>query len=503
MRRSLAVFAIFCVLQGCQQIEGIWKNPKTFSLESRSCSLSAESQDYLLNLECDKEWTAELAGGTWATVSGVSSNGSKGLVTIHVDANGTEQAREDTLTVCSGFLEERFYLRQQDVTTIISRTHLTVDDKRGDSFSIHAGGFWSIGLPDAPDWLGISSTQGRGDADITVRAKEKNLNSGERNTVMRVTVNDDLFLVTVTQKQTDAILADRAKVELGNKAQTFTIDLQSNVGYSVKVDCPWISIVESKALDSSSVTFSAQANTEETPRDGSIIFSGGTVSETVFVSQAGKDVLVLGTPGSSDPGKLEIPFNGGSRAIELRSNVEYDIIMPQVPWIRLQSMSDRKAVMRVDAIGIVVSANVSEQPREAEIVVKDRNSNLQASVTIRQDGMIMPAFAVQTDIPGFYKGDGTPVLACVPSQTQTASGKDFEFGRYFRVMLPAENRFTQVSELPDGEMAAGDSFGVTVMQDTADGTPARTDAWLMVIRTEGGLTWMYDFNTDLGIIARL
>lgn len=504
MRRFLAAaFTILAVLQGCQQIEGLWKNPKTFNLQRKSDIVTAESQVYALNLECDKEWTAELSVGSWATIKTASANGTKGCVTLHIDANGTEEAREDTLTVTSGFLEQTFILRQQDVSTIISNTHLTVDDKRGDRLRIFSGGYWIIELPDAPTWLALDKDAGRGDSEIKVTATEKNLNVGERNTVMRVKVNDDVFLVTVTQKQTDAILADRAKIELGNREQTFTVNLQSNVNYYAQVKDSWIRQVESKGLDSGSVTFIAEANPGEEPRNGTIIFAGVTVSETVYVSQAEKDVLILGSSGGKDPELLEIPFSGGTRAIELRSNVEYDIVMPDVSWLRLQSLSDRKAVVRKDAIGIVVSANVSQQPREAAIMVKDRNSSLQASVTIRQAGLVMPEFASMASAEGFYKGDGTPLMVSVPVQSQISSGRDFEFGRYYRLMQPQERKYAQVFGLPDGGLSAGDSFDATLMENVTGQAVPPSDVWLMVLRTEGGLAWLYDFDKDLGIIARL
>ena len=81
---------------------------------------------------------------------------------------------------------------------------------------------------------------------------------------------------TVTQKQKDALTVSASTFELEKEGGTFDITIGYNAEVSVNYDdAPWLSIIETKAMQSKTLTFRAQASPEVGTRVGHIVVSLG------------------------------------------------------------------------------------------------------------------------------------------------------------------------------------------------------------------------------------
>lgn len=244
-----------------------------------------------------------------------------------------------------------------------------------DSFEIESNGDWVI-TNDA-DWLTIDPSEGKGSCSITLTASASDLYD-DRNTVITVKAGDKTETFTVTQKYAEALLVTKNKFDIPQEGGEFTVEVQSNISYDIVIDddCQsWISEVpQSKALNTYTHTFSVESNQDTTKRDGSIeIIGSNGKTETINIYQAQKDELVL------SKSEETVPAKGGEVRVQLRSNVDYEVIVPEdVDWVE-QLQSDK-----ADELVFNVKPNSETSTREAEITVKDKNSDLSQIFTIIQ-----------------------------------------------------------------------------------------------------------------------
>ena len=248
-------------------------------------------------------------------------------------------------------------------------------DGGDDSFEIESNGDWVI-TNDA-DWLTIEPSEGKGSCSITLTASASDLYD-DRNTVVTVKAGDKTETFTVTQKYVEALLVTKNKFDIPQEGGEFTVEVQSNISYGIVIDkdCQsWISEVpSSKALNTYTHTFLVESNSNTTKRDGSIEIIGSSgKTEAVNIYQAQKDELVL------SKSEETVPAKGGEVRVQLRSNVDYEVIVPEdVDWVE-QIHSDK-----ADELIFNVKPNDKTEEREVGITVKDKNSDLSQTFTIKQ-----------------------------------------------------------------------------------------------------------------------
>lgn len=244
-----------------------------------------------------------------------------------------------------------------------------------DSFEIESNGDWVIS--NDADWLTIEPSEGKGSCSITLTAAASDLYD-DRNTVITVYAGENVETFTVTQKYAEALLVTKNKFDIPQEGGEFTVEVQSNISYNIVIDedCQsWISEVpQSKALNTYTHTFSVESNQDTSKRGGSIeIIGGNGKTETVNIYQAQKDELVL------SKSEETVPAKGGEVRVQLRSNVDYEVIVQEdVDWVE-QLQSDK-----ADELVFNVMPNSETSTREAEITVKDKNSDLSQIFTIIQ-----------------------------------------------------------------------------------------------------------------------
>ena len=244
-----------------------------------------------------------------------------------------------------------------------------------DYFDIESNTNWTIS--NSSDWLTIEPTEGNGNASITLTASASDVYD-DRNTVITVKAGDKTETFTVTQKYAEALLVTKNKFDIPQEGGDFTIEIQSNISYEIQIDSDsqsWISEApQSKALTAYTHTFSVKSNPNTTKRDGSLeIIGSNGKTETVNIYQAQMDELVL------SKSQETVPAKGGEVRVQLRSNVDYEIIMPEnTDWVE-QIQSDK-----TDELVFNVKPNDKTEDRETVITVKDKNSDLSQTFTIKQ-----------------------------------------------------------------------------------------------------------------------
>ena len=187
--------------------------------------------------------------------------------------------------------------------------------------------------------------------------------------------------ITVSQKQKDAITITADKFEIGKEGGVIEIDIKANVDYNVEIAeyCKsWIRQkpnIDTRGLVTNKLSFEVVPSDEAQKREGQIFIKGETLSETIRIYQAGERVLVL-----SDK-ELPVSCSGGVVSVDVTSNVEYEIVMPNVSWLREVALTK---AMITSTRSFEVDQNDSYDNRSAVIVFKDLVSGKEENVTINQ-----------------------------------------------------------------------------------------------------------------------
>lgn len=221
-----------------------------------------------------------------------------------------------------------------------------------------------------------SGMEGTGTITLTV---DENTAPDERNTHVIIRSEGVSQSITVTQKQKDALTVTSQKVEVPAQEGTAEIEVKANVAYTCEVEegaRSWISVSSSRALTTSKVVLKIAANEELEKRDGKVFIRSQGFSETVTVYQAaGVPTIVL------SQNEYTVGSQGEVIAIQLRSNVEYRMIMPEdAPWLQVvesRAFSDYTHYLQV-------AANDTYGSRSAEVRFVNEAQNKNEVVKILQ-----------------------------------------------------------------------------------------------------------------------
>ena len=150
----------------------------------------------------------------------------------------------------------------------------------------------------------------------------------------------------------------------------------------------------SARLTPNALVATAEANTADNPRTGSLTLSGAGLTETVTVTQTGRAPSI-------QPNAPEYMVNeyGGELAIEVVANRDFDVVIPSdASWLSLKEQEGEYPVL----VTFLVDG-LTKGSRSAKVSLKALDGSVSADVTITQKAS--DAYAPQTKlvVPGDFK----------------------------------------------------------------------------------------------------
>lgn len=240
---------------------------------------------------------------------------------------------------------------------------------------------WSVSVVNtrAESWCSVSPLSGKaGKASLTIRTAA-NETYDERNATITLRAGTDSKNIIVTQKQKDALLVSSSKIEMKKEGGEFTIEVKANVTFSHSIDegIDWISAAtaDTRGLTTTQLKFSVSANTSVHKREASITVTDGTLSERITVYQEGEEPQLTATASQQTFGP-----EGGTLKIEINSNVDYETLLPDASWIT----EDQARNQSTHTLYFTISPNETYDNRQADIVFKDKESELADTVRVMQ-----------------------------------------------------------------------------------------------------------------------
>lgn len=261
--------------------------------------LRADQNEISVTVFSTGDWTAELSDPSWGLVADiVYTNGKNGSAKITLRFNNNAAARENTLIVRSGDLEEKKVFTQSGLEDYFSPGTLQLNGISTGSVSFLANAAWTAQVVEGGDWCVLKTASGSaGNSTLSCVASEEWVDVGSREARVRITMGTQSLDLSVVQGQKDVIfIADGDALAFDFHEQQFTLNTRENVSYSVSVsDESWIHYASTKALNQSTLSFSLSANASPSERSGEIRLvcdSDPSVNAVVALVQAGRDPIL-------------------------------------------------------------------------------------------------------------------------------------------------------------------------------------------------------------------
>jgi len=224
-------------------------------------------------------------------------------------------------------------------------------------------------------WCHVSPTSGnQGTTTITVTCDD-NDTYDERNATVTIKCGNASSSITVTQKQKDALLVTSNKIEIEAAGGEATIEVKANVDYDYAVEesaKSWISIGGTRALTTKNIILNIAENESTSKREGKITISNSDFKEEVTVYQQGAAPSIVLTAK-----EFTVASIGETIKVELMSNTNYTIQMPNVKWITESASSSYTHYFKVEE-------NTTYDSRSAEIIFKNEDNGIEEKVTVNQ-----------------------------------------------------------------------------------------------------------------------
>lgn len=359
------------------------KQKDALILTSNKVELEAEGGDFSIDLQANVEVTYEIESGaqTWLTPVARSRGLTSSFLAFHAEANEEAEARQAVIKLAggNGLTEEvTVYQIGTGPALVLSQSEYIVSSA-GETIQVElrSNTAYEIEMPGV-DWLRENSSRSLStythyfivDPNETYDARSAVIRFIDRENGIEQTV-------TVTQMQRDAIVVAQNVYQIGVEGGALNFAVQANVDFTVSTNADWITQVEARGLTERMLCFEVTPNEGEEMREAVITLESGSVKQTIKVQQFGK---------------MEEPFidlslqeykvgnAGGTFQIDVRTNIEYQVIIPDESWI-IETAYD----------GIThffeVLLNDTYDARTAEIRFVNTEKGIEKTVTVTQEAL--------------------------------------------------------------------------------------------------------------------
>ena len=237
----------------------------------------------------------------------------------------------------------------------------------------------AIGL----DWLRLSETRAMTAYTVYIEV-DPNESYDERNAAITFTSGDKKQIVTITQKQKDALLLSSNKVEVEASGGEVSLEIKSNVDYEIITYASWIEVLpetNTKALEEKEIKLFVKENNGFDQRSTKVYVRSGVLVECVDIYQSGMEpTLILGQK------EFIVGSAGDTINVEIKTNSFFTYEMQfenqdMMWWV----YPDVTRSISSYTYNFIVSPNDTFEPRKAKIIFTNQQNNKKDTLNIFQN----------------------------------------------------------------------------------------------------------------------
>lgn len=221
----------------------------------------------------------------WCIVS-PSAGKKDGIVTLSVLANDTGEYRESNVII--GDDDEYLLIKvmQEADKRIVAAQKSYVISASGGQFSVQvfANTEYDVDLM-GTGWLSETGYKKENSSHTFEVSPNEGYDERKSTIIFRYEADGVEELVEVVQLQKDAIVLGRSDYELPAESGVFSLEIGSNVEYSVRISSDWLTIADTKAFKEEVIEFAYTENPYPYERSATIAFTDGYITRFVDVVQ--------------------------------------------------------------------------------------------------------------------------------------------------------------------------------------------------------------------------
>lgn len=378
-------------LSSCSE-EGYQSRLRELILEDLQFDNGASSQELVFRHEDLSAYECE-SSEEWCKVS-IDAPSRKMMVSV--TANDTYDPRTAVITIAdkNDATKRSFSVSQKRNTGLfIGETDFQVPMEGGSvTVNLESNVNYEVVIPGDCDWLSLATddakSRGLEESSFTLLVNA-NKSYYNRSAIVKV-VNTDEGLsgsVSVSQSFDTVFTVDSTDFEIPMDGGTFTVNVESNVSYEVKLPegCDWITpSIKKKDPDfkteATEIVFTVKENTGYDARDAiiTLVNENANIATPLTVHQPFTAVF------NADKKTFEVPMEGGTVTVNMESNVSYDVSIPaDCDWVTLPSSSRTRGV-KSSVVTLDVKENKSYHDRDVIVTISNKDAGVSVPITIRQ-----------------------------------------------------------------------------------------------------------------------
>lgn len=241
-------------------------------------------------------YSSEVLGdNSWISIS---SSDTKALetsyVNVSIDKNNTYDARVGQIRIAGDDKESYVTITQnQHDEIIVNNTIYEINSEGGTiNIPIESNVQCEAKFTKDYDWIKLenASTKSMESSNLVLKVDANNTYD-ERIAELLIVGSGKTSIsrqIVVTQSQKDDIILPQTEYDVDKMETTISIDIQQNVDYDVHVSCDWITPLETKALQTTTLSFNIHENTTGDERVGEIqiISRDNQIAQTAIIKQS-------------------------------------------------------------------------------------------------------------------------------------------------------------------------------------------------------------------------
>jgi uncharacterized protein YjdB len=211
-------------------------------------------------------------------------------ITFTIDKSEEYDKREGEIIVRSGISEEILHVYQAGGgILLLSQNEYNISSEGEEIVVEISSNFEYDVINPEVDWITPITTRSLSSHTLYYKIDPNDTyDNREAEIIFRDANSDVSNSLKINQNQKDAIILSQKEYEFDAKGGSFTVDIASNIEYSIQIDADWITKIETKALSNSSVSFTvSEIPNDLTSRDGyiTIINDEIGISEKIHIKQ--------------------------------------------------------------------------------------------------------------------------------------------------------------------------------------------------------------------------
>lgn len=331
---------------------------------------------------------------------------------------------------------------------------------------------WTVNSP--AGWITCDPESGSDDGSVIVTASEANTGSASRETTVTVSGGGISHDIPVSQAGSDPFLeVSSTSAGLGAAAaSTQTVDLISNIAWTVSETADWLSVAPASGSGNGSLTLTADlANASADPRSTTVVVSGSGITRNIEVTQTGAGASLEVSSATVSLGAAA----SSSQSVDITSNIAWTV-SESADWLTVAPASgsgDATITLTTDV------ENETTDPKNTTVTVA--GGGISHNISVTQEGAD-PSLEIST-----------------PTETLTDTA-----GSWITVHILSNIPWEASVNATWLSIAPASSWGDRGMKVTADSANTEATARTAALSVEGGgmirnITITQDGSNNTGI----